>query len=78
MNNPVKMLKLINSWDKFKRNHPKFPSFLKAVKNGAMEEGTIIEISVTTAKGKTINSNLKLTKSDIDLYHELLEHSNQV
>ena len=30
----------------FRKNHPKFPSFLNAVSHNALEEGTVIEISV--------------------------------
>jgi hypothetical protein len=71
MMNPAKLLKLKNSWDIFSGNHPKFPSYLNAVKNTALVEGTIIEINVTTAEGKSLKSNLKLTKSDIDLLHDL-------
>lgn len=71
MFNPTKLLKLKSAWDTFARNHPKFPDFLKAVSTNGVEEGTIIEINVTTAAGKTISSNVKLTSSDIALFKEL-------
>ncbi len=70
MMNPAKLLKLKNAWDVFSGNHPKFPNYLKVVKNTALEEGTIIDINVTTVDGKSLKSNIKLTKSDIDLLHE--------
>lgn len=71
MMNPAKLLKLKNAWDAFSINHPKFPKFLTAVKNNAIKEGTIIEINITTAEGKSLSSNLKLTQSDIELINEL-------
>jgi hypothetical protein len=73
MINPTTLFKLKNSLDVFTSNHPKFPRFLDAVKNTALEEGTVIEFNVTTVDGRTLNSNLKLTKSDIDFFNELSE-----
>lgn len=73
MINPAKLFKLKNVWDAFTKNHPKFPKFLEAVHQNAIEEGTIIEINVTTKSGKTFNSNLKLTDSDTQLFQELSE-----
>lgn len=73
MINPAKLLKFKGAWDTFSKNHPKFLSFLDAVRRNAMEEGTVIEINVTTASGKTINSNLKLTESDMKMFRELSE-----
>lgn len=71
MLNPGKLLKLKGYWETFSKNHPKFQGFLNAVKNEAIEEGTIFEINVKTSSGKTICSNLKLTESDIKLIKEL-------
>ena len=31
----------------FRKNHPKFPSFLNAVSHNALEEGTVIEIIIS-------------------------------
>ncbi|NLK28913.1 MAG: hypothetical protein GX306_11320 [Clostridiales bacterium] len=75
MFNPTKLFKIKNAWDTFARNHPKFAMFLNAIHQTGLEEGTIIEINVTTASGKTLSSNMKLTKSDMDLFRELSELS---
>ena len=37
------------------------------------EEGTIIEITVTTPEGKSLNTNVKLTGSDIELFRDLTD-----
>lgn len=73
MFNPAKLLKIKGAWEKFTDNHPKFPKFMEAVGKNALEEGTIFEINVTTVSGSTMSSNLKLTKSDIELFRELSE-----
>jgi hypothetical protein len=75
MFNPAKLMKIKNSWDTFTLNHPKFPSFISAVQKNGLEEGTIIEINVTTVDGKTLSSNIKLTQSDIEMIRELSELS---
>ena len=51
----------------FRKNHPKFPSFLNAVSHNALEEGTVIEISVTSPSDK----NIKLRQDDLDFLREL-------
>lgn len=76
MINPAKLFKIKSSWEKFSSNHPKFLKYLSTVRNNALKEGTVIEISITTEDGKTLNSNIKLSKSDIELFNELSELSN--
>lgn len=71
MINPAKLLKIKGAWDKFSYNHPKFEPFIKAVQRNSIEEGTIIEINFTTAAGQSISTNLKLTKDDLELFHDL-------
>lgn len=73
--NPLAILQLKNSWEQFQRNHPKFPRFLQAVTQNALTEGTIMEITVTTAEGKTYSSNLKLNESDMELIRQIRELS---
>lgn len=71
--NPIKLLQLKNAWDQFSRRHPKFPAFLSSVTKGAIAEGTVLEINVTTADGRLISSNLKFTAEDMELIEELKE-----
>lgn len=75
MFNPAKLLKIKSAWDRFSRNHPKFEPFIKAVQRNSIEEGTIIEINITSQTGQTISTNLKLTREDMDLFKELSELS---
>jgi hypothetical protein len=64
------MMKLMGAWNTFKRNHPKFPKFLQAAST-AVKEDTLIEIKITTAEGKVIETNLKVKASDIELFKNL-------
>ena len=64
------IMQLKNSWATFTRNHPKFPKFLQAA-GTAVKEDTLIEIRLTTAEGKVIETNLKVKASDIELIRNL-------
>ena len=69
--NPMELLLIKNSCDTFVKNHPKFPMFLKAVYQNGLAEGNIIELSVKTTDGRTLETNLKLSPSDVELLQQL-------
>ena len=71
--NPTAIFQMMNLWNKFKQNHPKFPKFMTAVYQNGIKEGSIIEINVTTADGQSLNSNLKISASDMELIEQLKE-----
>jgi len=54
-------------------NHPKFPSFLDAVSKRALCKDTIIEIKVTTPDGESLESNLRLKESDLEVLRQMQE-----
>ena len=64
------IMQLKNSWATFTQNHPKFPKFLQAA-GTAVKEDTLIEIRLTTAEGKVIETNLKVKASYIELIRNL-------
>ena len=57
--NPMALLKAKKSWETFCGNHPRFPAFMQAVQAAGIQEGTIIEVSVTTPAGKTMTTNVR-------------------
>ena len=64
--NPMLLLQLKPAWEQFKTNHPKLMNFVKAAsKDGFMDEGTQIEISITNSSGKTIASNVRVKQEDL-------------
>ena len=62
------LLKFKGAWDTFTQNHPKFVPFMQAVGREAIEDGTNIEVKVTSPEGKEYNTNMKITQSDLDLF----------
>ena len=66
-----KIQELKGHMDTFRRNHPKFPMFLGAVAQNAVEEGTIIEINVTAPNGAHYETNLKLRAEDLEFIRAL-------
>ncbi|MDF2904871.1 MAG: hypothetical protein K0R34_192 [Herbinix sp.] len=75
MINPAKLFKMKSLWERFVENHPRFPQFMSAVQSTGIEEGSVIEIIVTTPEGKNISTNVKVTASDKEMFTELAELS---
>lgn len=75
MMNPAKLFKIKGAWDKFTENHPKFPLFINALRSSGIEEGSIIDINITTPEGKIMSTNIKVSQSDKELLAELTELS---
>ena len=73
MMNPAKLFKIKGYWDQFVQNHPKFPMFINAIRSSGVEEGSVIDITITTAEGKTFSTNIKVTQSDKEMLAELTE-----
>ena len=71
MMNPSSILKMKNAWERFCRNHPKFPAFLQAASSGMITEQSIIEVTITAADGRKISTNVRLTADDMELFDEL-------
>jgi len=71
LNNIGNMMKIMNAWNIFKRNHPKFPAFWRAVYKHGIQENMIIEFKVTEPDGKELASNIRVTKSDLELFENL-------
>ncbi|MDE6639501.1 MAG: hypothetical protein K2K63_03125 [Acetatifactor sp.] len=71
--NPASILKLMSAKAQFERNHPKFMAFVKKVFSRSMEEGTILEITVTRPGEEPLTANIKVQQSDLELLAELKE-----
>lgn len=69
--NPASIMKIMSAKNKFTANHPKFVAFIKAVFSRPIEEGTIIEITVTKPGEDPVTANIKIQQSDLDLLNEL-------
>lgn len=78
MFNAGMLIQIKNMWDRFESNHPKLPRFFQAVGRECIEEGTVIEISVTKPDGENITSNFKLNEEDMELLAALRELPRQM
>ena len=64
MMNPANIMKIMNAKNKF-------TAFLSAVFSREMEEGTVIEITLTRPGEEPMTTNMKIQQSDLDLMREL-------
>lgn len=71
MINPASVMKIMSAKAKFEEAHPKFMAFLSLLFSRPIEEGTIVEITVTRPGEEPITANIKVQQSDIDLFNEL-------
>ena len=65
------MMKIMNAWNTFKQNHPKFPSFCNAVSKRGIREGSILEVTYISPEGEKLTTNIKVLPSDIELLREI-------
>ncbi len=77
MMNVGNMLKITNAWNAFKRNHPKFPAFCRAVSKRGIREGSIFEISYITPEGEKLETNLKVKADDLELLSQFMDLSQK-
>lgn len=76
--NPTSILKLMSAKAQFERNHPKFMAFVKKVFSRPMEEGTVVEITVTAPNEEPLTANIKVQQSDLELFAELREMGREM
>jgi len=65
------VFKMQQYWQRFTRNHPKFPMFLNAVKSRGMQEGTVCALAITYPDGTKMETNIKITADDMEIFREL-------
>lgn len=70
--NPLAMMRFKSLIEKFKDNHPKMPMFFAAASD-YIEEGSVIELNIQSSDGKSICTNIRVTKDDIELIEALKE-----
>lgn len=69
--NPMQLLGLKNDLEKFKNNHPRFIQFIQAIAQDGLNEGTILECKVITPEGREMQTNIKVTQEDLELFQKL-------
>ena len=72
--NPMELLQLKSAWDTFKANHPKLIFFAKTVsKENFLDEGSLIELTVTNTSGETKTANIRVKRGDMELLQRIQE-----
>lgn len=66
------LLQLRGMWESFCANHPKFPDFMRAVKERGAVEGQEIAFTVTYPDGNTLKAGIRLKASDVELVNSVL------
>lgn len=73
MMNLAAMGKIMKAKEVFTANHPKFVAFWSAVFAKGIEEGTILEVTVTKPGQEPMTTNLKVQQSDLEMVESLKE-----
>ena len=76
MMNPKMLMQMKSLLTKFRQNHPKVPMFFSAASR-AINEGRVIEISLTTAEGKELCTNMRVTQDDLEMVRTLAEMASK-
>jgi hypothetical protein len=71
MMNMASIMKLMNLQNRFVQTHPKFAAFFKNMLAQGVEEGSVIEITVTKTDGTTATGNMRVQASDLEMLQEL-------
>ena len=65
------MMKLMGAKNKFTSTHPKFAAFFQAMIQQGIDEGTVIEVTITKPGCAPITGNMKVQQSDLELIEDL-------
>jgi hypothetical protein len=68
--NPMQLMQMKSEFDAFKNRHPKLELFFADAIN-RMNEGSVLEISLTSPDGAKIRTNMKITPEDKALLEKL-------
>ncbi len=63
--NPAELFKLRERFNIFNEQHPRVVPFFNAAA-GRIQEGSVIEITVTSPDGESIASNIRVTAEDLE------------
>jgi hypothetical protein len=71
MRNPAKLYQLKKQFAAFTARHPKFMRYLAYITDNYIAEGTVMDVTVTNAEGKSLHGNAKLTAEDVAFLQEV-------
>jgi hypothetical protein len=71
MRNPAKLLQLKKQYEAFVGRHPKFMRYLAYITDNCVAEGSVMDVTVTDAEGRSIHGNAKLSAEDVAFLQEV-------
>lgn len=72
--NPMLLMKMKGMLEGFNKRHPRVLPFLNDA-GSRIQEGTVIEVTVTGPDGHSITSNIRVTAEDMELLRDAKELS---
>ena len=71
MRKPAKLLQMKKQYEAFVERHLKFMRYLAYITDNCVTEGSVIDVTVTDAEGKSIHGNAKLCAEDVAFLQEV-------
>lgn len=71
--NPMALMKIRKMWGRFNAAHPRLLPYVRALGNGYLEQGSVVEVNVTAPDGRNLRCNLRITEEDMELMKEISE-----
>ena len=72
--NPMKILRIKKLWEEFKTAHPRLLPYFRELRDaGYVGEGSIVDITVTDAGGRSLRCNLRMTENDLELIRTIAD-----
>ncbi len=69
--NPMQIIKLKDRLNAFRGRHPGFTGFIGAIRRDGLPEDTVLDVRVTMPDGRTMATNFRVTREDLDLIRSL-------
>ncbi len=69
--NPMALMKVMKMKNQFSADHPKFVAFLKMMFTRKIEEGTVLEVTITRPGEEPVTANMRVNQSDLAMFEEL-------
>ena len=69
--NPLALMKMKERMHIFQQEHPKVGPFFSMLREKAVSEGSVVELTVTTPEEEEYVTNIRLTANDVETIHIL-------
>ncbi|MBR3186626.1 MAG: hypothetical protein IKF59_01150 [Lachnospiraceae bacterium] len=71
--NPMQLVKLRSQLNDFRKRHPGFAAFVRAVRKKGVPENSVLEVKITRPDGEDMTTNFRVSAEDLDLIRMISE-----